>query len=237
MPFVFAQACVPAVPVWGEKDQYFPIHRVYAIAGNYADHLAELGREEKTEPVFFTKPSDGLVVCREGKSADIPYARETDSLCLEVELVVAIGKTAPETGFVTPEEAEEYVFGYAAGVEFTRRNFQKAARENRQPWEKAKCFDDSALITEIREKHRMPDMDQATLWLYVDNQERQRGNTNQMMHSIPELISEISKYWRLTAGDLIYTGTPKGSGPIDIGQSFEGGVNGAGKFAGKIVSR
>ena len=93
MPFVFAQACVPAVPVWGEKDQYFPIHRVYAIAGNYADHLAELGREEKTEPVFFTKPSDGLVVCREGKSADIPYARETDSLCLEVELVVAIGKT------------------------------------------------------------------------------------------------------------------------------------------------
>ena len=115
---------------------------------------------------------------------------------LEVELVVAIGKTAPETGFVTPEEAEEYVFGYAAGVEFTRRNFQKAARENRQPWEKAKCFDDSALITEIREKHRMPDMDQATLWLYVDNQERQRGNTNQMMHSIPELVSEISKYWR-----------------------------------------
>ena len=80
-------------------------------------------------------------------------------------------------------------------------------------------------------------MDQATLWLYVDNQERQRGNTNQMMHSIPELVSEISKYWRLTAGDLIYTGTPKGSGPIDIGQSFEGGVNGAGKFAGKIVSR
>ena len=92
MPFVFAQACVPAVPVWGEKDQYFPIHRVYAIAGNYADHLAELGREEKTEPVFFTKPSDGLVVCREGKSADIPYARETDSLCLEVELVVAIDR-------------------------------------------------------------------------------------------------------------------------------------------------
>ena len=73
--------------------------------------------------MFFSKPSDGLVVCREGKSADIPYARETDSLCLEVELVVAIGKTAPETGFVTPEEAEEYVFGYAAGVEFTRRNF------------------------------------------------------------------------------------------------------------------
>ena len=199
MPFVFAQACVPAVPVWGEKDRYFPVHRVYAIAGNYADHLAEMGRVERAEPVFFTKPSDGLVVCKEGKSVDI--------------------------------------FGYAAGVEFTRRNFQTVARENRQPWEKAKCFDNSALITEIREKHRMPDMDAATLWLYVDNQERQRGNTSQMMYSIPELVSEVSKYWRLTAGDLIYTGTPKGSGPIESGQSFEGGVNGAGKFSGKVFGR
>ena len=237
MPFVFAQACVPAVPVWGEKDRYFPVHRVYAIAGNYADHRAEMGRVERAEPVFVTKPSDGLVVCKEGKSVEIPYPRETNSFCLEVELVVAIGKTAPETGFITPEEAEEYIFGYAAGVEFTRRNFQTIARENRQPWEKAKCFDNSALITEIREKHRMPDMDAATLWLYVDNQERQRGNTSQMMHSIPELVSEVSKYWRLTAGDLIYTGTPKGSGPIEIGQSFEGGVNGAGKFSGKVFGR
>ena len=83
----------------------------------------------------------------------------------------------------------------------------------------------------------MPDMDQATVWLFVGNQERQRGNTNQMIYSVPELVSEISKAWRLTAGDLIYTGTPKGSGPIEIGQSFEGGVNGAGKFTGRIVSR
>lgn len=113
MPFVFAQACVPAVPVWGEKDRYFPVHRVYAIAGNYADHLAEMGRVERAEPVFFTKPSDGLVVCKAGKSVEIPYPRETNSFCLEVELVVAIGKTAPETGFITPEEAEEYIFGYA----------------------------------------------------------------------------------------------------------------------------
>ena len=82
MPFVFAQACVPAVPVWGEKDRYFPVHRVYAIAGNYADHLAEMGRVERAEPVFFTKPSDGLVVCKEGKSVEIPYPRETNSFCL-----------------------------------------------------------------------------------------------------------------------------------------------------------
>ena len=108
MPFVFAQACVPAVPVWGEKDRYFPVHRVYAIAGNYADHLAEMGRVERAEPVFFTKPSDGLVVCKEGKSVEIPYPRETNSFCLEVELVVAIGKTAPETGFITPEKAVSY---------------------------------------------------------------------------------------------------------------------------------
>ena len=97
MPFVFAQACVPAVPVWGEKDRYFPIHRVYAIAGNYADHLAEMGRTEKTEAVFFTKPADGLIVCREGKSVDVPYPRETDSFCLEAELVVALLKKLKTT--------------------------------------------------------------------------------------------------------------------------------------------
>lgn len=213
MPFVFAQACVPAVPVWGEKDRYFPVHRVYAIAGNYADHLAEMGRVERAEPVFFTKPSDGLVVCKEGKSVEIPYPRETNSFCLEVELVVAIGKTAPETGLHFSLKKQKNIFSVTLRRRVHAPQFSNNARENRQPWEKAKCFDNSALITEIREKHRMPDMDAATLWLYVDNQERQRGNTSQMMYSIPELVSEVSKYWRLTAGDLIYTGTPKGSGP------------------------
>lgn len=236
MPFIFPQACVPAVPLWDEKDQYFPIHHIYAVAGNYADHLAELGREQKSEPIFFMKDPDSLLVCKDGKKVEVPYPCGTDSLCLETELVIAIGKTAPKGESITTEEAEDYIFGYAAGVEFTRRNLQTAARENRQPWEKAKNFDFGAMITEIKPKHRMPDMDEAGIWLYVDNQERQRGNTNQMIHSIPELVVEVSKFWRLTAGDLIYTGTPKGSSPISVGQTFEGGVSGAGTFSGVIVN-
>ncbi|WP_251570015.1 fumarylacetoacetate hydrolase family protein [Parasutterella muris] len=236
MPFLFPQALVPAVPVSGEKDIYFPVHRVYCVGANYADHVAEVGSEGREKPFFFSKPADALVVCREGKEVEIPYARDTDNLCLEVELVVAIGKTAPKFGKITPEEAEKYIFGYAAGVEFTRRNWQKYVRENRQPWEKAKGFDYSALVTEIKDKRRMPDPDNLSIWLYVDNQERQRGNTDRMIWKIPEIISELSESWRLTAGDLIYTGTPAGSGPIKEGQSFEGGINGAGTFKAKMVA-
>lgn len=235
MPFIFAADKVPAVPVWGEKDFYFPVHRVYCVGANYADHVAEVGSEGRENPFFFSKPADALVVNRDGKEVKIPYALDTNNLYLEVELVIAIGKTAPWGKKVTPEEAEDYIFGYAAGVEFTRRDWQQKVRENRQPWEKAKGFDNSVLITEIREKHRAPDMDAVGIWLYVGNTERQKGCTNQMLWKIPEIISELSESWQLTAGDLIYTGTPKGSGPINPGESFEGGVNGAGTFKGEIL--
>lgn len=235
MPFIFAQNCIPAVPVWGEKDFYFPVNRIYCVGANYSDHVAELGKEGRERPFFFMKPSDALVICKEGKSVDISYARDTENLCLEIELVVGIGQDLPLEQKIQPEQAMDYVFGYAAGIEFTRRNWQLSLREGRQPWERAKSFDASVLITEIKPKHRMPDMDNAGMWLYVNNQERQRGNTSQMIWSVPEIISELSESWQLKAGDLIYTGTPKGSGPIQRGEAFEGGINGAGAFKGRII--
>lgn len=237
MPFLFAQNVVPAVPVWGEKDIYFPINRVYCIGANYWDHVKEVGAEGRERPFFFAKPADAVQVCREGRSIDIPYARNTENLCLEVELVIAIGKNAPEAGEIPVAEADDYIYGYGAGIDFTKRDWQNILREHRQPWELAKGFDASAVISEIRDKHRMPDMDEAVLWLYVNNQERQRGNTKEMIWKIPEIINELSKNFRLMAGDLIYTGSPKGSGPIEAGQSFEGGVNGVGTFRGLITPR
>ncbi len=235
MSFIFAPAVFPSVPIWEKKNQYFPVHRVYCVGANYADHVAELGSEGRERPFFFSKPADCLVISNSDDPVLIPYARDTDNLCLEVELVVAIGKTAPENGVIKAEEAENYIWGYAAGVEFTRRNWQTFARENRQPWEKAKGFDHSALITPIRPKERTPDMDDSSIWLYVDGQERQRGSTKQMIWKVPEIISEVSSAWRLTAGDLIYTGTPKGSGPVQRGQIFEGGIQGAGVFSAKMI--
>lgn len=235
MSYIFAPAVFPAVPIWEEKNKFFPVHRVYCVGANYADHVAELGAEGRERPFFFSKPADCLVLSASDEAVPIPYARDTNNLCLEVELVVAIGKTAPDNAIVLPEEAEDYIWGYAAGVEFTRRNWQNFVRENRQPWEKAKAFDHSALITPIRPKERTPDMDDSSIWLYVNGQQRQKGNTNQMIWKIPEIISELSTAWQLTAGDLIYTGTPKGSGPIEKGQSFEGGVQGAGVFYAKII--
>ena len=129
MPFVFAQACVPAVPVWARRIDIF-LYIVFTLLPATTRIIQQKwGALKGLNRCFFTKPSDGFVVCKEGKSVEIPYPRETNSFCLEVELVVAIGKTAPETGFITPEEAEEYIFGYAAGVEFTRREFSKQSLE------------------------------------------------------------------------------------------------------------
>ncbi len=234
MPFLFAPEIIPTVPVWGEKDKYFPVHRIYCIGANYADHAAEVGTEGRERPFFFAKPADCVVVCREGKSVEIPYARNTDSLCLEIELVIAIGKTAPTEGEIPVEEADSYIYGYAAGLDFTKRDWQNELRSHRQPWELAKGFDNAALITEIRDKNRMPDMDDAMLWLYVNNQDRQKDSTRKMIWKIPEIVNELSKSFRLCAGDLIYTGSPKGSGPIEKGQTFEGGIAGVGTFAGRI---
>jgi fumarylpyruvate hydrolase len=234
MSFLFAPACIPAVPVRDDDKTFFPVHRVYCVGANYTDHVREVGGEGREKPFFFAKPADALVVSRQGIPTAIPYPRDTENLALEVELVVAIGKSAPENGVIPAEEALDYVWGYGAGLEFTRRDWQCAVREKRQPWEKAKGFDHSALVTEIMPKGRMPDPDQLELWLYVGGQQRQKGLTSHMIWSVPEIISELSESWRLQAGDLIYTGTPAGTGPIAPGESFEGGISGIGVFKGTM---
>lgn len=235
MSFIFAPYGMPTVPVLDEKNELFPVHRVYCVGANYTDHVREVGGEGRERPFFFCKPADALDVCVNGKPISIPYARDTEQLDLEVELVVAIGKTAPAVGTISAEEAEDYIYGYGAGVEFTRRDWQRNLRDKRLAWEKAKAFDHSALITEIRPKERTPEIDSLEIWLYVNNEKRQAGRLNQMIWSVPEIISELSTSWRLCAGDLIFTGTPAGTGPILAGQSFEGGVSGVGVFKGQIV--
>lgn len=236
MSFVFAPYCIPAVPVWERKNEYFPVHRVYCVGANYTDHVKEVGAEGRERPFFFCKPADALVISHEGKEVEMTYPRDTHNLNLEVELVIAIGKNAPEKGIITPEEAMDYVWGYAAGVEFTRRDWHLTLREKRLAWEKAKSFDQSVLITDIRPKEYAPDPEKMDLWLYVDNQERQRGKCNHMIWNVAEIISELSTSWQLCAGDLIYTGTPAGTGPIEAGQAFEGGVGGVGVFKAKMIA-
>lgn len=136
-------------------------------------------------------------VCREGKSIDIPYARNTRNLCLEVGLVIAIGRNAPEARRDSRRGSGMIIiYGYGAGIDFTKRDWQNILREHRQPWELAKGFDASAVISEIRDKHRMPDMDEAVLWLYVNNQERQRGNTKERSG---RFLKSLTSFLRISA--------------------------------------
>ncbi len=234
MSFVFAPRSIPTVPVFEENNVHFPIHRVYCVGANYTDHVKEVGSKGRERPFFFAKPADAVVVAKNGIEVPIPYALDTENLNLEVELVVAIGKTAPWGKVIEPGEAMDYVWGFGAGVEFTRRDWQTKVRESSQPWERSKGFDFSAVISELRPIYRAPEADNMELWLYVNDQLRQKGNTSHMIWSIPEIISELSSSWQLCAGDLIYTGTPAGTGPILPGQHFEGGISGVGIFKGKM---
>ncbi len=235
MSFAFAQACVPAVPVWNSKDIYFPIHRIYGFGASYMTPGMEVVKEERKLPFLFMKPTDGAVVCTDKSSVEIPYPRNTSDLRLEAELVVAIGKTAPEKGEVPLEEAEDYIFGYAVGLDIIKVDRMNELKAKVFPWEAGKSFDNSALITEIHEKSTTPDVNDMQLWLNIDNKLCQQGSPKTLLWKISEQINLISKDFRLTAGDLIYTGAPQGMSQIGPGQSFEGGIKGITTFKGVMT--
>ena len=222
MSFVFAPAPMAVVPVDGEKDLYFPVHRVYGVARNYAAVNAALG--EKTPPSIFLKPADAVIpVDKHGVTLDFPVA--TEDLHHEIELVVAIGKGGKN---IPVEEAKNHIFGYAVGLDLTRRDLQRASASKGMPWDSAKAFDESAPITHIKPTHRTPEPDNLDIWLYINNEKIQWGNTNEMIWGVAEQISYLSTLWELKPGDLIMTGTPAGVGVIQRGDQLEGGVQGVG---------
>ncbi len=235
MSFAFAQACVPAVPVCNNKDIYFPIHRIYGFGASYMTPGLEVIKEERKLPFLFMKPADSVVICTDKSSVEVPYPRNTSDLRLEVELVVAIGKTAPEKGEVPIEEAEDYIFGYAVGLDLIKLDRMAELKAKNFAWEPGKSFDNGALITEIHEKSTTPNVDDMQLWLNIGNQLCQQGSPKSLLWKISEQINLISKDFRLTAGDLIYTGAPQGSSKINPGQSFEGGIKGITTFKGVMT--
>ncbi len=234
MTLAFTPVPVTAVPVAGIDNLYFPIHRIYCFGACYPPPGQEVSKADRKPPFLSLKPSDGAVICPNKSSIEIPYPRDTSDVRLEVELVVAIGKTAPEKGEVSVEEAESYIFGYGVGLDIIKFDRAQEVMEKRFPWDISKTFDDSALISEIYEKGSAPVPDDVQLWLNIDNKECQRGSPKNLIWSVPEQISLLSKDYRLVAGDLIYTGAPNGMSPIGPGQSFEGGINGLCIFSGNM---
>jgi fumarylpyruvate hydrolase len=217
--YVFPVSNVPSVPIAG-TDLAFPVHRIYCVGRNYAEHAREMGFEPDREaPFFFAKPADAVVQ----NGATIPYALATRNLHHEIELVAAIGGAGVN---VTREQALELVYGYAVGIDLTRRDLQLAAREQGRPWDAGKGFDDSAPVSAIHRSSEIGHPSQGAIWLEVNGETRQRADLSQLLRSVPDLIVELSKLFALRPGDLVYTGTPAGVGPIEPGDRLRGGVAG-----------
>ena len=209
----------PAVPVAG-TGQAFPVHRIYCVGRNYAAHAREMGHDpERNAPVFFMKPADAIV--RSGST--IPYPSRTENFQHEIELVVAIGEAGRD---IVAADALGHVFGYAAGIDLTRRDLQLAAKESRGTWDTAKGFDHSAPISALHRAEDIGHPDSGRIWLSVNDEIRQNADLNELIWSVPDAIAELSTFFTLVPGDLIFTGTPAGVGPIEAGDKVTGGIDG-----------
>jgi fumarylpyruvate hydrolase len=218
-----AQVCVPAA-----GGGLFPVRRVYCVGRNYAEHVREMGNDVKDPPFFFAKPADALVI----SGGDVPYPPQTADLHHEIELVVAIGRD----GFaIDPDEALAHVYGYAAGLDLTRRDLQAEAKKLGRAWDMAKGFDHSAPIGDIAPAARIGHPATGAITLAVNGAERQRGDLADQIWPVADAIAYLSRFVALKAGDLIFTGTPSGVGAVTIGNRLEGVIEGVGTVTARIV--
>jgi fumarylpyruvate hydrolase len=218
-----ALAALPAIPVTEVPvvgGGYFPVRRVYCVGRNYLDHIREMKEaDERDPPFFFQKPRDAVVP----DGARVPYPPFTSDFQFEVELVVAIGRGGRD---IAVSDANNHIWGYAVGIDLTRRDRQRDARDLRLPWEVGKSFDASAPCGAIASVGDPVRFEHCSITLSVNGVERQRGDIGQMIWSVPEVIAQLSKQVTLAAGDLIYTGTPAGVGPIVPGDLITAHIDG-----------
>ena len=218
----------PSVAITGSQ-QRFPVHRIYCVGRNYAEHAREMGSDPKVEPpVFFTKPADAVVA----NGVAVPYPPRTENLHYEVELVVAIGGAGRN---IAAHQARGHIFGYAVGNDLTRRDLQSASKKKGLPWDTGKAFDASAPISSIRPAAR-GHIERGRIWLTVNGETRQESDIGEMIWNVPEVIAELSTLFELKAGDLIYTGTPAGVGPLKPGDRIECGIEGLETLSNTITA-
>ncbi len=226
MNFIFAPSPVVSVPVIGKAEQ-FPIHRIYCVGRNYEEHAKEMGFTGREPPFFFLKPNDSIVVVHQGETGTMPYPSLTKNLHHEIELVVAIGRGGKN---IQASDALQHVYGYAVGLDMTRRDLQGEMKKQGRPWCIGKGFDHSAPIGPITPAEQAGDVARAEIYITVNGQERQRSNTSQLIWNIAETIEHLSAAWELQPGDLIFTGTPEGVGAVVAGDTMVGGVAGLGEL-------
>jgi fumarylpyruvate hydrolase len=225
--YVIAPPPQPAVPVAGGG--LFPVRRIYCVGRNYAEHAREMGHDPNAEPpFFFAKPADALVI----GGADSPYPSETQNHHHEIELVAAIG-TGGRNIAVT--DAMRHVWGYAVGIDLTRRDLQAWAKQGAKPWEVAKGFDHSAPIGTLVPAQGIATPLKGVIELRVNGETRQSADIADMTWDLPHVIAELSKYFELCPGDLIFTGTPAGVSAVVKGDLLEGSISGIGSITVRIA--
>lgn len=216
----------PAALAIDGSDASFPVRRVYCVGRNYAGHAREMGSDPSREPpFFFSKPgdADAVVAVAPGTTAELPFPPRTDDFHHECELVVAIGKGGAN---IAVADAASHIFGYAVGFDMTRRDLQGKMKEAGRPWEIGKAFDFSAPVGTLHTAASVTGIDGAAISLRIDGVTKQSGHVSEMIWSIPETIANLSTYFTLQPGDLIFTGTPEGVGAVQRGQTLDGHVDG-----------
>jgi fumarylpyruvate hydrolase len=231
MDFVFPPTPTVCVPVRGRPGA-FPVHRIYCVGRNYEEHAKEMGFSGREPPFFFMKPADAIVVVPAGGEAHMAYPPLTGNLHHEIELVVAIGVGGRS---ITAADAGKHVYGYAIGLDMTRRDLQMVARKAGRPWEVGKAFDASAPIGPIHPAGSTTPMASGAISLEVNGATRQASDVSKLIWNIGEIIEHLSALWELAPGDLIYSGTPEGVAAVVRGDLMVGRVAGLGELRVRVV--
>jgi fumarylpyruvate hydrolase len=231
MSYVFQPAPIVSVPVVG-TDARFPVQRVYCVGRNYEEHAKEMGFTGREPPFFFLKPADAVVVADAGQTATIPYPSLTANLHHEIELVVAIGRGGRN---IKAADAAQHIYGYAVGLDMTRRDLQLEARDKGRPWEFGKSFAQSAPIGPIHRAEDIGHPAHGAITLTVNGQSRQSSDIDKLIWSVAESIAYLSEYETLEPGDLIMTGTPEGVNAVVSGDTMVGEISGLGRIEVRVA--
>ena len=229
MELVCAAPAPVLVPVVGGGA--FPVHRVYCVGRNYAEHAQEMGHTGREPPFFFLKPADTVVYVADGQTGEIDYPTLTSNFHHEIELVVAIGTGGAG---IRAADALQHVHGYAIGLDMTRRDLQNDMKKQGRPWSIGKAFEQSAPIGPIHPRARTGELTRGAITLSVDGALKQKGDLSDLIWNVAETIEHLSAAWVLQPGDLIYTGTPAGVGAVTRGQLMEGRIEGLGELRVRV---
>lgn len=232
MNFVITPPSTVAVPIVGTS-KLFPVRRVYCVGRNYAAHAREMGFDPDREPpFFFCKPTDSIIPVNQGHILELAYPKETGNFQYEAELVAVIGESGSN---ISEENALSHVYGYAVGLDMTRRDLQMKMREMGRPWEIGKAFDNSAPIGPIYPVSDIGHFNDAAIKLLVNGQVKQSSNVSHLIWSVAETVSYLSRYFQLEPGDVIYTGTPEGVGPVVAGDLMVTSIDSLGELKVRVV--